>query len=148
MMLDILREALNSTVSTMTTVFLMLFLTGIMTEMGLFHRVSFIAGPLASISRLPAISASTFVISLGSVLAANTMTARLKEEGLLTDRQAFLSALMNTVPVYFREMFTYQLAFVIPVLGLLVGGAYAIIFSATGLIKLLIIMIMGRKFFR
>jgi hypothetical protein len=145
-MLDILWEALNSTVSTMTTVFLMLFLTGIMTEMGLFHRVTFIARPLASISHLPAISASTFVISLGSVLAANTMTARLKEEGLLTDRQVFLSALMNTVPVYFREMFTYQLAFVIPVLGILVGGAYAIIFSATGIIKLLIIMIVGRKF--
>ncbi|MDD2754479.1 MAG: hypothetical protein PHS80_03010 [Methanothrix sp.] len=95
---------------------------------------------------MPAISASTFVISLGSVLAANTMTARLKEEGLLTDRQVFLSALMNTVPVYFREMFTYQLAFVIPVLGILVGGAYAIIFSATGIIKLIIIMILGRKF--
>lgn len=145
-MLDILQEALNSTVSTMTTVFLMLFLTGIMTEMGLFHRVSFLARPLASISRLPAISASTFVISLGSVLAANTMTARLNKEGLLTDRQAFLSALMNTVPVYFREMFTYQLAFVIPVLGLFVGGAYAIIFSATGIIKLLIVMIFGRKY--
>lgn len=145
-MLDILQQALNTTVSTMTTVFLMLFLTGIMTEMGLFHRVSFIARPLTSLSRLPAISASTFVISLGSVLAANTMTARLKEEGLLTDRQAFLSALMNTVPVYFREMFTYQLAFVIPVLGLFVGGAYAIIFSATGIIKLLIVMIFGRRY--
>ncbi|MDD4160978.1 MAG: nucleoside recognition protein [Methanothrix sp.] len=145
-MLNILQQALNTTVSTMTTVFLMLFLTGIMTEMGLFHRVSFIARPLTSLSRLPAISASTFVISLGSVLAANTMTARLKEEGLLTDRQAFLSALMNTVPVYFREMFTYQLAFVIPVLGLFVGGAYAIIFSATGIIKLLIVMIFGRRY--
>jgi hypothetical protein len=145
-MLDILQEALNTTVSTMTTVFLMLFLTGIMTEMGLFHRASFIARPLTSLSRLPAISASTFVVSLGSVLAANTMTARLKDEGILTDRQAFLSALMNTVPVYFREMFTYQLAFVIPVLGLFVGGAYAIIFSATGIIKLLIVMIIGRRY--
>jgi hypothetical protein len=145
-MLDILQEALNTTLSTMTTVFLLLFLTGMMTEMGLFHRVSFIARPLTSLSRLPAISASTFVISFGSALAANTMTARLKEEGLLTDRQAFLSALMNTVPVYFREMFTYQLAFVIPVLGLFVGGAYAIIFSATGIIKLLIVMIFGRRY--
>ena len=144
--LDLLMDALNSTISTMATVFLMLFLTGIMTEMGLFHRVSYIARPLASVSRLPAISASTFVISLGSVLAANTMTARLKAEGHLTERQAFLSALMNTVPVYFREFFTYQLAFVIPVLGLFVGGVYAIIFSATGVIKLLIVMILGRKF--
>lgn len=144
--IDICLEALCSTISTMTTVFLMLFLTGIMTEMGYFHKISFIARPLASISRLPAVSASTFVVSLGSLLAANTMTARLKEEGHLTDRQAFLSALMNTVPVYFRELFTYQLAFVIPVLGLFVGGAYAIIFSVTGIIKLLIVMALGRRY--
>jgi len=32
--------------------------------MGLFHQVSFIARLLASLSRLPAISASTFVISI------------------------------------------------------------------------------------
>ena len=146
MIIDILQDAVGSTISAMATVFLMLFLTGIMSEMGLFHRVAFIAKPLASVSHLPAISASTFVISVGSKLAANTMTARLKEEGHLTERQAFLSALLNTVPVYFREMFTYQLAYVIPVLGLFVGGTYAIIFSATGIIKLLIIIILGRKF--
>ncbi len=143
---DILSESLSSTVSTMKIVFLMLFLTGIMVEMGLFNRVSFIARPLVSISRLPAISASTFVISFGSVLAANTMTARLAEEGRLSSRQTFLSALMNTVPVYFREFFTYQLAFVIPVLGPLAGGMYAIIFFATGIIKLLIVVVLGRKF--
>lgn len=146
MIIDILQDAVSSTISAMATVFLMLFLTGMMSEMGLFHRVAFIAKPLASVSHLPAISASTFVISVGSKLAANTVTARLKEEGHLTERQAFLSALLNTVPVYFREMFTYQLAYVIPVLGLFVGGAYAIIFSATGIIKLLIIIILGRKF--
>jgi len=145
-MLAILLEALESTVSTMATVFVLLFLTGILTEMGLFHRVSFIARPLASASRLPAVSASTFVVSLGSLLAANTMTARLKADGHLTERQAFLSALMNTVPVYFRELFTYQLAFVIPVLGVFVGGMYAIIFSFTGIAKLFIVMILGRRY--
>lgn len=144
--LDLLSEALSSTVSTMKIVFLMLFLTGIMVEMGLFNRVSFVAKPLVSISRLPAISASTFVISFGSALAANTMTARLAKEGHLSDREAFLNALMNTVPTYFREFFTYQLAFVIPVMGMIVGGMYAIIFFATGAIKLLIVAILGRRF--
>ncbi|OPY51762.1 MAG: Nucleoside recognition [Methanosaeta sp. PtaU1.Bin112] len=145
-MLDIIQEAAKSTISTMSTVFLMLFLTGIMAEMGLFHKMAFIAEPLASASHLPTISASSFVVSIGSKLAANAMTARLKEEGHLTERQAFLSALLNTVPVYFREMFTYQLAYVIPVLGLIVGGAYAVIFSATGIIKLIIIVMLGRRF--
>ncbi|OPY51662.1 MAG: hypothetical protein A4E48_01417 [Methanosaeta sp. PtaU1.Bin060] len=143
-MLDLILETLDDTVSTMITVFLMLFITGIMTEMNVFQRVSFIAKPLVSISRLPEASASSLVISIGSALAANTMIARLKEEGHLTERQAFLSAIMNSVPVYFRELFTYQLAFVIPVLGIFVGGVYALVAITTGLVKLILVMILGR----
>jgi hypothetical protein len=145
-MLDLLLETLDETISTMMTVFLMLFATGLMTEMGIFQRFSYLAKPLASLSHLPAVSASTFVISLGSALAANTMIARLREEGHLSDRQAFLSAIMNSVPVYFRELFTYQLAFVVPVLGLFVGGIYAVVAVSTGLIKLILVMILGRAY--
>jgi hypothetical protein len=76
-MLDLLLQTLDNTVSTMITVFIMLFLTGLMVEMGTFQRISHLARPLVSISHLPAVSASTFVISLGSALAANTVIARL-----------------------------------------------------------------------
>ena len=145
-MLDLLQQTLYDTVSTMITVFLMLFLTGLMVEMNAFQRFSHLARPLVSISHLPAVSASTFVISLGSALAANTMIARLKAEGHLSERQAFLSAIMNSVPVYFRELFTYQMAFVIPVLGIFVGGVYAVISIATGLIKLALVMVLGRAY--
>jgi hypothetical protein len=145
-MLDLLLQTLDDTVSTMITVFIMLFLTGLMVEMGTFQRISHLARPLISISHLPAVSASTFVISLGSALAANTVIARLLAEGQLTERQAFLSAIMNSVPVYFRELFTYQLAFVIPVLGIFVGGAYAVISIATGLIKLALVLVLGRAY--
>jgi len=142
----LLAETLDATAFTMTTVFLMLFLTGLMMEMGVFQRMSYLARPLVSISHLPSVSASSLVISLGSALAANTMIARLRDEGSLSDRQAFLSAVMNSVPVYFREFFTYQLAFVIPVLGIFVGGAYAAVAIATGLIKLLLVVILGRAY--
>jgi len=145
-MLDLFLQTLDDTVSTMTTVFLMLFLTGLMVEMGTFQRISHLARPLVSVSHLPAVSASTFVISLGSALAANTMIARLKAEGQLSKRQALLSAIMNSVPVYFRELFTYQLAFVIPVLGIFVGGVYAVISIATGLIKLVLVLVLGRAY--
>jgi len=74
------------------------------------------------------------------------MIARLKEEGQLSEREAFLSAIMNSVPVYFRELFTYQLAFVIPVLGIFVGGVYAVISIATGLIKLALVLVLGRAY--
>jgi hypothetical protein len=144
--IDLIWQTLDGTVYTMSTVFLMLFFTGIMNEMGFFQRFSYLARPLVSFSRLPAAAASTFVVGLGSALAANAMTARLRHEGQLSDRQAFLSALMNSVPVYFRELFTYQLAFVVPVLGFYVGGAYALVSISTGLIKLLIVIILGRAY--
>jgi len=145
-MLDLLLQALGDTFSPMSKVFIMLFLTGFLLELDAFSRISRLAGPLVSVSHLPAVSASSFVVSLGSALAANTMIAKLKEEGHLSERQAFLSAIMNSVPVYFRELFTYQLAFVIPVLGIFVGGAYALISIATGLIKLILVMILGRTY--
>ena len=146
MMLDILRQSLYDTASTMITVFVMLFITGFLVELNAFQRISYVARPLIKISHLPAESASTFVVSLGSALAANTMIARMKDEGILSERQAFLSAIMNSVPVYFRELFTYQLAFVIPVLGIFVGGVYAFISIATGLVKLALVLVLGRTY--
>jgi hypothetical protein len=146
MMLDLLLQTLDNTVSTMITVFLMLFITGLMVEMDAFSRISHLAGPLICISHMPPASATAFVISLGSALAANAMIARLLAEGRLSERQALLSAIMNSVPVYFRELFTYQLAFVIPVLGIFVGGAYAMISIATGLIKLALVLVLGRVY--
>ena len=144
MIFDLLLQTVTITFDTMITVFIMLFLTGLLLELGAFQRISHLARPLVCISHLPPVSASTFVISLGSALAANTMIARLQTEGQLTYRQAMLSAMMNSVPVYFRELFTYQLAFVIPVLGLFVGGLYALISIATGAIKLMLVLVLGR----
>ena len=129
-MLHLLAESLVATASTMSIVFIMLFLTGLMNELGLFYKISYLAKPLISFSHLPAVSASTFVVSLGSALAANTMIARMREEGSLTERQAFFCAIMNSVPVYFRELFTYHLAFVVPVLGLFI---IALAYGAAGL---------------
>jgi hypothetical protein len=146
MILDLLLQTLDDTVSTMIVVFIMLFITGLLVEIDAFSRITHLARPLVSLSRLPPVSASTFVISLGSALAANTVIARLLEDGKLSHRQAFLSAIMNSVPVYFRELFTYQLAFVIPVLGIFVGGAYAVISIATGIIKLALVLILGRAY--
>ncbi len=57
----------------MGTVFLMLFITGIMNEMGLFQRSPIL--PVPGLIIPPACSAaSTFVVGLGSALAANAMT--------------------------------------------------------------------------
>jgi hypothetical protein len=147
-MIDLIVETLDDTVSTMTTVFVMLFITGLMTEMGLFQRLSYLSRPLVSLSHLPAAAASTFMVSFGSTIAANTMIARLKEEGQLSDRQVFFSAIMNGVPVYFRELFTYQLAFVVPILGICVGGIYAAVSISAGIIRLILVMILGRAYLK
>ncbi|MDD2753971.1 MAG: nucleoside recognition protein [Methanothrix sp.] len=147
-MLDLIVQTLDDTASTMATVFVMLFITGLMTEMGLFQRLSYLSKPLTSMSHLPAAAASTFMVSFGSTLAANTMIARLRDEGHLSERQAFFSAIMNGVPVYFRELFTYQLAFVVPILGICVGGVYAAVSISAGIIRLIMVMILGRAYLK
>jgi hypothetical protein len=88
------------------------------------------------------------MVSFGSTIAANTMIARLKEEGHLSERQVFFSAIMNGVPVYFRELFTYQLAFVVPILGICVGGIYAAVSVSAGIIRLILVMILGRAYLK
>jgi hypothetical protein len=58
-----------------------LFGAGVLTEMGLLQGISRIASPIFSFTRLPDACASTFVVSLGSAVAANGMVARFRDEG-------------------------------------------------------------------
>ena len=53
---------------------------------------------------------------------------------------------MNGIPFYLREIFTYQIPIVIPALGLLVGGLYGMVFLVTVLVKLFLVIHLGRIF--
>jgi len=145
-MLDLILRTVNFAIPVLVTIFLGLFFAGFIVEMGAIRRLSCIARPLVVAAHLPAISASSFVVSLGSAVAANAMIARFRKEETLSDGEALLCAVMNSIPVYLREIFTYQIPIVIPALGTLVGGLYATVFLITALVKVSLVVILGRTY--
>ncbi|HOT06792.1 MAG: Nucleoside recognition [Methanosaeta sp. PtaB.Bin039] len=143
-MLDILLRTLDFAAPVLATIFTGLFLAGFLLEMGWVDRMAALARPLVAVAHLPPVSAPAFMMSLGSAVAANGMIGRFHKEGLLSDRETLLCSVMNSIPVYLREIFTYQLPIVIPALGFVVGGAYGLVFLVTAFVKVSLVVLLGR----
>jgi hypothetical protein len=147
MMLELLASTLEFALPVLVTIFLGLFLAGFLVEMGLLQPLSALSRPMVAVAHLPEVCATSFVVSLGSTIAANGMVARFRQDRLLERREVFLCALMNAIPAYIREIFTYQIPIVVPALGLVAGGLYALVFIVTGVVKVMVVIILGRIFF-
>lgn len=146
-MLDLLIGTLQFALPVLITIFLGLFFAGLLAEMGALNRISRVSRPLVSLAHLPEICASSFVVSLGSTVAANSMVAKFKEDNSLENREVFLCTMINSIPAYIREIFTYQIPIVVPALGLFAGGLYAMVFMVTAIVKILVVLILGRTLF-
>lgn len=144
---DLLIRTLQFAVPVLVTIFLGLFFAGLLAEMGALNRISRISRPLVSLAHLPEICASSFIVSLGSTIAANSMVARFKEENSLGNKEVFLCTMINSIPAYIREIFTYQIPIVVPALGLFAGGLYAMVFMVTAIVKILVVIVLGRTLF-
>jgi hypothetical protein len=147
-MISLFVKTLDFTAPILFLIFMGLFIAGFLAELGLIQRLAFLARPLVTVAHLPDVCASAFVLSLGSSIAANAMIAGQKNDGNLEESEVVLSAIMNSIPVYIREIFTYQIPIVIPALGLVVGGFYGLIFITTALVKISVVIFLGRLLFR
>ncbi|HSD57597.1 MAG TPA: nucleoside recognition domain-containing protein, partial [Methanotrichaceae archaeon] len=146
-MLDLLIGTLQFALPVLATIFLGLFFAGLLVELGLLNRISHLSRPLVSLAHLPEVCASSFIVSLGSTVAANSMIARFKEDNSLENREVFLCTMINSIPAYIREIFTYQIPIVVPALGLFAGSLYAMVFMVTAIVKILVVIILGRTLF-
>ena len=143
-MIDLLLRVLEFATPILILIALGLFGAGILVEMGLIYGLSRLTMPIFSFTRLPEVCASAFVVALGSAVAANSMVARFRDDGHLDEKEVILCAIMNSIPVYIRELFTYQIPIVLPALGLLVGGLYAGVFLITALVKITAVVVLSR----
>ena len=124
--------------------FVALYISQVLIELGLFKKLEFLGAPLAKITNLPQEAGATFVASLGSGLAGNMMLAKLYAEKRITKKQTFLSAILNTVSANIRDSFMFHAPVMIPILGLKVGLVSFSAFFGAGLMKLLFIIVCGR----
>ncbi len=143
-MLDLIQDTLSFAVPVLLTIFLGLFFAGMLLELGILNRISVLSRPLVMVAHLPDVCASSFVVSLGSTVAANSMIARFREEELMQPKEVFLCTMVNSIPAYIREIFTYQIPIVVPALGLVAGGLYALVFMMTALVKIVVVIMLGR----
>ena len=144
--LDLLGRSLEFSIPILVTIFVGLFGAGLLVELGVLQKLSSFTRPLVSLACLPEICASSFLVSLGSTVAANGMVARFHEDNIIDDREVFLSAAVNSIPAYLREIFTYQIPVVVPALGPSTGLLYASVFMVTALVKIVLIVLLGRAF--
>ena len=123
--------------------FVSLYASQVLIEAGLFKKLEFMGRPLARLANLPHEAGITFLASFGSVLAGNTILAKLRREKRIDNTQTLLSAILNTTPVYVKETFTYQIPVMIPLLGIKVGLLYFLTFIASGMVRTLFVIAYG-----
>lgn len=121
-----------------------MILTELLLRYGVFARLEPLGAPLTRLSRLPPVSTLTFIAGMGSVAAANAMLAAYRNDRIIDDRELVLSSLLNSIPVYLKELLTYHFPVIFPLLGPRVGGIYLAAFWLAGLIKLGVVVVAGR----
>lgn len=124
--------------------FVALFGTELLVQLGLMRRLEWLGRPLTRVSRLPPVTTLTFIAGIGSIVAANSMLAAYRSDGRIDDRELVLSSLLNSIPVYLKELLTYHFPVIFPLLGPWVGTIYFMTFWLAGVIKLLFIILGGR----
>lgn len=145
--MDIILLSLESTVSLIipigTTMFLCLFGIELLMQIGLMKYLKPIGKPFTKLATLPPESTISFLAGIGSIIAAHTITAGFHGDKKLSDRELILTGILNTVPFHFKQILTFQLPFVLPLLGMELCLIYIATFWLTGLIKLIFIFVMG-----
>ncbi|MDY0386598.1 MAG: nucleoside recognition protein [Methanolobus sp.] len=147
-MFSIFLEVLDFAIPILIMIFVGLFGTGILIELGFMQKFSGIVKPLFKYTNLPDTCASSFMVALGSTVAANSMVVNFKEEGCINERETMLCALLNSTPAYVREIITYQIPIVLPALGSVVGGFYVMVFILTAIIKVSAVIVLSKIFLK
>ncbi|WP_406671225.1 nucleoside recognition domain-containing protein [Methanolobus sp. ZRKC4] len=147
-MFSIFLKVLDFAIPILIMIFVGLFGTGILIELGFMQKFSGIVKPLFKYTNLPDTCASSFMVALGSTVAANSMVVNFRDGGCIDDRETMLCAVFNSTPAYIREILTYQIPIVLPALGAVVGGFYVMVFILTAIVKISTVIILSRIFLK
>ncbi|ETA67226.1 MAG: hypothetical protein PWQ51_1366 [Methanolobus sp.] len=145
-MFSIFLEVLDFAIPILIMIFVGLFGTGILIELGFMQKFSGLVRPLFKYTNLPDTCASSFLVAMGSTVAANGMVVNFKENGCINEKETMLCAVLNSTPAYVREIITYQIPIVLPALGPIVGGFYVTVFIITAIVKVSAVIILSRLF--
>jgi hypothetical protein len=127
-----------------SVMFVSLFGVELLMQLGAMRRLAPLGKPVARLAHLPTESALTFLASIGSLVAGNTMSAQFHQDGRISGREMVLSAVLNTVPLHFKEALTFHFPIILPLLGLELCLIYVAAFWLAGLLKMAFVIVWGR----
>jgi len=136
-------EEINKTINEMVkfvpnTIFIMfcsITITYIMIKKGLFIYINKIIKPINNILKLPEQITLSSIVAFGSALSANIMLVEFYKMKMITERETYLGAILNSTSVTIKEIFTYQFPIIMPLLGLKSGIIYFFCFVSSIFIK-------------
>lgn len=143
--LEILIEVLKFCLKIIILIIPALLTVNVLMELGFLKR--FIA-PLGwffgYFANLPQEIAVAFISSFGSSYAGGSMLVNFREKGLLNERQVFLSAITFSLPIHIRELLSYYLPVILPLLGFTLGTVYLAMHTMTIIAKILFVVVVGK----
>ncbi len=111
-------------------------------NIGYVDKVSIVAKPIVSFARLRKECGVSFVTAFISPTAANSMLVEYYKNKLIEKRELYISSIINSFPAIIMH-WRYMLPVLIPLLGF-TGLIYFLLLSLVGLLKTLIVMLIGR----
>ena len=110
--------------------------------LGFVNKISFVARPITRFSHLKQECGASFLVAFGSLTAANAMLAQYHEKGLISKKEMFLAAMINSFPgviMHWQSM----LPALLPLLGM-IGLVYFLILVLVGIVKTVLLMVASR----
>ena len=120
---------------TLLVMFASISLTYVLIAKGLLAGLSRFSRPLTDRLGLPDTVIATSMIAFGSALTANAILSELYHKRQISEQDTFLGAILNGTSINIKEIFTYQLPIMLPLLGWLSGGIYLACFTTAAVIR-------------
>ena len=141
---DITISTLSLTLRVLPIVFFGMLTSEVLLGFGLLKRFEKIGKQLTKLANLPDVCGIAFITAIGSPTASNAMLQNLREEGVLKDKEALLSSILNSTVTPLKETFTYHLPVILPMLGLYVGGIYVATLWLGTIVSFIFVIICGK----
>ena len=120
---------------TVIVMFFSMTITFFIIKHGFLDYLGKISRPITYFLKLPEQAAVTTMLAFGSALSANIMLAEFLRERIINEDDAYLGALLNGTSVTIKEIFTYQIPIILPILGFKAGIIYLCCFISSALLK-------------
>lgn len=130
---------------TLLTMLLSMGITHVLIAKGFLRYLSRISQPLTARMGLPETVIAASVLAFGSALSANAMLAELYRKQQLSEQEAFLGAILNGASINVKEIFTYQLPIMLPLLGWRAGSIYLACFSLAAVMRYAYVLLHARR---